>query len=666
MPTRILVAFIALILALLTNSQALPPPLASAAATYYIDWSEGNDANDGLSTRTPWQRAPGMTGFSANYLHHAGDQFVFKGGVVWPFWALPMTIAGSGTAESPDTYTTDHSWYSGGQWAQPVFDSGGTGTQLIKGVGKRHVVINDLALKNVYAAGSPILSYGIHFENCGETTLTNNRIQPYCWRAILVIGYDGTTQSNIAIRNNDISDTAVPITIATAAPRTIIDGVEISGNRIHDLSSMIVYGAHGDGVQVFTSFDVGDVTQSVHGRIHGNSFFGSVVRSSVVGSASMTAWIYLASNNGDFLVYNNVLSYSDRPLVANLFKGLINVNQNSRGSTAIYNNTLRGTDPGMSAAIVVEQSQNVVVQNNILQGMRNCYDWDEVANFSADYNVIDTTYGADWVGRLNGVFVSLSQWKGLGFDNHSIVSNPLLVLPLEELRLQSGSPAIGTGNNLSAIFTTDRNGSTRTEPWDVGAHVAPTSVGGLAASPENASVGEEVSVQWTLPGGGEAFDWIGLYDTADRSRPLAWNYTGGGKSGSMTFKAPETPGTYDFTYFPRGSFFGSRTSNAVTIASQRLPEGTRYNVAATPGTVLEGRPITVSWVAPADSHRFDWIGLYSASDPETLLAWKYTNGATRGTVTFTAPSAAGVYDFTYFLNGSYTRMTKSNPITRTP
>ena len=665
MPTRILVSLIALIVALLADGRIMAQPPATAAATYYIDWSEGNDANDGQSTISAWQRVPGMPGFAANYVHHPGDRFVFKGGVVWPSSALPMTIVGSGTAESPDTYTTDHNWYAGREWEQPVFDSGGTGTLLLKGSGNRHVIINDLALKNVDTAGSPIRSYGIHLENCEEIALTNNRIQPYCWRAILIMGYDGTTQNNVVIQNNDISDSAVPITIATAGPGTVIDHVEISGNRIHDLSSMIVFSIHGDGVQIFTSFGPDDHTQSISGSVHGNTFFGSVERSSSAGSAGMTAWIYLASNNGDFLVYNNVLSYSDRPLTANLFKALINVNQNKRGSTAIYNNTLRGTDPGMSAAIVVEQSQNVAVKNNILQGMRNCYDWDDVTGFSADYNLIDTTYGEDWLGRLNGGFVSLRQWKGLGFDTHSIIANPLLVLPLEELRLQSGSPAIGKGVDLSDIFATDRNGSTRTEPWDVGAHIAPSSVGTLEASPGNVGIGEAITVNWALPAGGDAFDWIGLYDTADRNTPLVWSYTDGAASGRMTFTAPLTPGTYDFTYFPRGSFYGTRTSNAVTIANQRIPDG-EYNLTATPGTISDGKAITVNWAAPGGSDRFDWIGLYATGDREILLAWKYTNGAASGTVTFTAPSVAGTYDFTYFLHGSYTGMATSNPITRTP
>ena len=187
-----------------------------------------------------------------------------------------------------------------------------------------------------------------------------------------MVGYDGTTQRNIIIRNNDISDTAVPISVATALNgdlTTVIDNVEISGNKIHDLASMIVSNVHGDGIQIWSTPRPG-TTPSVSASIFNNTFFGSVAGT---GNGAMTAWIYLASGNGHFLIYNNVLGYSDVPTTANLFEALISIRDNSQGSTQIYNNTLSGTAPGMSATILVENSQNVTVRNNILRGMQYCY-----------------------------------------------------------------------------------------------------------------------------------------------------------------------------------------------------------------------------------------------------------------------------------------------------
>ena len=61
--------------------------LSAKAATYYIDYSSGNDSNNGTSTSTPWQHSPGdprATG-TANRTLAAGDMVVFKGGVTYSF-----------------------------------------------------------------------------------------------------------------------------------------------------------------------------------------------------------------------------------------------------------------------------------------------------------------------------------------------------------------------------------------------------------------------------------------------------------------------------------------------------------------------------------------------------------------------------------------------------
>ena len=413
-----------------------------------------------------------MAGFSASYSHQAGDRFVFKGGVVWPSPALPMEIAGSGAAGTPDTYTTDHSWYDGGSWSRPVFDGGGTGVELITATARNFVTINDLALENMDVAGSNHGGYAAHFVNCTNLTLTNNRFKPYCWRGIYAVGYDGTTQSNIIIRDNDISDVAVGVSVATAAygdVTTVIDNVEISGNRIHDFTSMIVNNVHADGIQIWTTPTPG-TTPSVNGSIYNNTFSGSVIRSSSTGKAAMTAWIYLDNANGNFAIYNNALSYSDAPSTGNLFEALISVRGSSRGATQIYNNTLNGTIPGMSAAILVEQSQDVIVKNNILRGMQYCYYLLAATRFTSDYNMLNSVYAANAVGSLNGTFLTLAQWQALGNDTHGSVADPLIVPPPGDLHLQNGSPAIGTATDLSAVFTTDRDGRTRTVPWDMGAY----------------------------------------------------------------------------------------------------------------------------------------------------------------------------------------------------
>ena len=105
--------------------------------------------------------------------------------------------------------------------SQPVLDGGGSGVRLITATSRNFVTVNDLARKHMDVAGSDHGDYAAHFENCSDLTVTNNRVQPYCWRGIHLIGYDGLTHSNITVQNNDISDVSVEISVATAIQGTL-------------------------------------------------------------------------------------------------------------------------------------------------------------------------------------------------------------------------------------------------------------------------------------------------------------------------------------------------------------------------------------------------------------------------------------------------------------
>jgi hypothetical protein len=93
---------------------------------------------------------------------------------------------------------------------------------------------------------------------------------------------------------------------------------------------------------------------------------------------------------------------------------------------------------------------------------------------------------------------------------------------------------------------------------------------------------------------------------------------------------------------------------------------TSYTLTADPSAVPTGGTITVSWTAPAGSSASDWIGLYPIGAPNTrYLAYRYTNGAPSGSVTFTAPATLGTYEFRYLLKACYTSVAASNPVTVT-
>lgn len=98
--------------------------LANTCTTCYIDYENGNDTWDGTAkthvngTTGPWKHAPGMLGLSpsgtstgdacsgncASQSPIAGDSYILKGGVIWPYTTLPWQPTGSGSSTTGGTY----------------------------------------------------------------------------------------------------------------------------------------------------------------------------------------------------------------------------------------------------------------------------------------------------------------------------------------------------------------------------------------------------------------------------------------------------------------------------------------------------------------------------------------------------------------------------------
>jgi hypothetical protein len=73
------------------------------------------------------------------------------------------------------------------------------------------------------------------------------------------------------------------------------------------------------------------------------------------------------------------------------------------------------------------------------------------------------------------------------------------------------------------------------------------------------------------------------------------------------------------------------------------------SLTVTPGVVTPGGQLQVSWTVPG--HFSDWIGLFIVGTSNfDYLDYQYTNGATSGTQTWTAPTEPGLYEFRYLTN----------------
>jgi Galactose oxidase-like, Early set domain/Viral BACON domain len=184
----------------------------------------------------------------------------------------------------------------------------------------------------------------------------------------------------------------------------------------------------------------------------------------------------------------------------------------------------------------------------------------------------------------------------------------------------------------------------------------------LTASPSTVAPGGPLTVSWTAPSGRPTTDWIGLYRVGDPNTSyLSWVYTNGATSGSSSFSAPTQGGQYEFRYLPDNGYTDVARSNAVTVNPP-----TNYTLTASPSTVTAGGSLTVSWTAPSGRPTTDWIGLYQVGDPNTsYLWWTYTNGATSGSSSLSAPATAGQYEFRYLLNDGFSDAARSNAVTVT-
>ncbi len=82
---------------------------------------------------------------------------------------------------------------------------------------------------------------------------------------------------------------------------------------------------------------------------------------------------------------------------------------------------------------------------------------------------------------------------------------------------------------------------------------------------------------------------------------------------------------------------------------------------ATPSSVLPGGTLSVNWNAGAGASSRDWISLFKTDAPNTVYGeWHYTGGGATGTMTFTAPTTAGTYQFRYLVNDGYVSVATSD------
>jgi len=463
------------------------------AATYFIDYSSGSDLKSGSSRDNAWQKCPGMVGFCGLYQHRPGDVFIFKGGEVWPAASLPLTIAYSGSYGNIDTYTTDHTWFSGLTWKQPTMDGQFRSHTILAGSGREYFKINDIRFVNAGALTANDVK-GVEFSDCDNMELCFNTFAPESWGCLYIWTAQRKNFNNYLIHHNDISKCAFGIRVVPGGVSSIINNVQIYNNDIHDFHSQLSGEVHGDGIQYYNTPDVAaSFDRYIEGfKIYNNRFYGDFSQVSGSGGA-MTALIYLSGASRGVEIYNNLFtpqySGSQSP---NFFESFISLrdNPNRGGHHKIYNNTFVTPVAGGQVAAILEDdpgfpSPNLDIKNNIFSGFQWTYFLCSVNN-TIDYNNVNS---AKNIGKWGGAWVTMfCDWQKLGNDIHGINAEPQFASSTD-FHLRSGSPCKDRGVILGEPYSYDKDGKKRPQgtTFDLGAFELPFQIEIIQNKPVNSN-----------------------------------------------------------------------------------------------------------------------------------------------------------------------------------
>ncbi len=346
------------LLGLLACLSLLAVPVRASAATYYIDYASGNDANNGTSTSTPWQRAPGMQGVSGNAASHtitAGDNFIFKGGVTWPnstmgwgfiFTSPSTSTSAVGCSGSGCVYLgTDKTWYSSANcsakgysgFCRPVFDAqaaevapseGGALTNImldVYGGANGYIVVDDLEFTGFFQG-----------DDTSNSRILQMRCSTHCeFKNLYVHGWShgGTaTHDNSQIIGGNL---ACPPDYTSSVHDNVFDGSDTTDDMMMAMKGGPAY-FYNNYVADMHNGLIGFVTYTWNNTfLHINGSFDATSHGNVIESAGC-----------QMIAYDNYIS-------------------DSTGGATLFNTPVDGSvDYDFNNVIVKQQNEAIQIDNN--------------------------------------------------------------------------------------------------------------------------------------------------------------------------------------------------------------------------------------------------------------------------------------------------------------
>jgi len=470
-----------------------------SATTYYVS-SSGNNANNGLTTATPWQTIQ----YAELHAVNPGDIIALKRGDIWST-DLTLGIYHGGTSSSPIVWD-GHLWGTG---EDAIILATGNRTapnySVVNIIGCSYVTFQHIVIDGGHHQLFGLVVGGVsHFYSNGiQNNETGIKVQDCTVKNIgdgtvysigILVQCEKTNVSNITIQRNLIENVGShgislyprneeylggekpkEIINSYVGYNTITNYREYSGNTgfgIHinhkctntiveyntvtdvmGTNSCIVMDSQGEPGY----YQTGTIIRynKVHAKVYGGiaAFGGQPVTASIYGnvvtnfgsSAGRTGIDIHPSYNytgASFNVFNNTI------LVDN---GAVNFYDGSSvaGCTKFNNNILWNT--GTNLSVIITTSGSTVHSNNLYYK-------------SGTGNVLILRDGSSYIYK-DGI----ASW-----ESTVRIGDPLFVNSASDWHLKAGSPAIGSGIAIPGI-TKDIEGKTINNPPDIGCYQSPAS-----------------------------------------------------------------------------------------------------------------------------------------------------------------------------------------------
>ena len=476
------------------------PGQAAAATSFYVA-TGGNDTNPGTITQ-PWRTIQKAANTAI-----LGSIVYVRAGVYNE--RVTINVSGSATDGSITfrNYPNETAVLDGTGLTVPAAENG-----LFLIADRSYITIKGFEIRNSKTATRDRVPVGIHIRGTSHhIQIRNNKIHHIEHNGTWAVGTDAHgiavygTSSTESI-NNLIIDGNELYALKLGSSESLVvngnvDGFQITGNTIHDNNNIGIDAIGFEGTSPDPATD-----QARHGLIarnvvyqinsYGNPAYGTdrsadgiyvdggrniVIERNIVHHCNIG--IELASEHQGkatsyITVRNNFVYLND---VVGISMGGYDTLRGSTENCTIVNNTLFRNDRlqwGNGELSLQYDTRNNKIKDNIFYVNSQNYlltnPFTQNTGNVVDYNIYYAPGGAtgsEWQWKKKW-YASFSAYRsGTGNDAHSLFVNPLLVsITLPDLHLQTTSPAIDAGQNLTASGSKDIDGQTRIQNIvDIGA-----------------------------------------------------------------------------------------------------------------------------------------------------------------------------------------------------